>query len=434
MAPIFFNADIQSVINKLRGEGGREEMSLRLRETERLIAFPEYLFNENQLRMIQDQLSSRVTRIRVDGQLCIAVPEEEAKRVCSILGEDFYRTRRVATDYEGINLAVVDGRSSSSPRTVSSPRSSMVGYFFAPLPHELQNVRSTIVEPPQDPGDDIFLPYSQRRGVSLDDTNSSEPSFEVPNIPQRRSTGGAEYLIAPFPYELSSSMRSVRPWDDSGSPKETFLEEGRGGAQPTDRDCYISMCIGSGYQDRIKKTEGEIKQLSSDVERLQYELVAALRAVEEKQTYLGKLRSNEDGSGPGRFGKEFDALFEHPDIQNVKVFGNKIEVYTKPISLEITHQGFSKRTCTFGSFRIVIYCDGFRGGVRMFNVTRTVNGNHHPHINSEGEPCLGNIKEVIPHLIAERQYAALISVCIQFLKTYTREQGFKPFGDIELWR
>jgi hypothetical protein len=69
----------------------------------------------------------------------------------------------------------------------------------------------------------------------------------------------------------------------------------------------------------------------------------------------------------------------------------------------------------------------------MMNLTRTPDGYHHPHIEAYGVPCLGNIQEVLPHMIAEHKYAAAVSVCIQYLKSYECSDQYRPYSEIFNW-
>lgn len=74
-----------------------------------------------------------------------------------------------------------------------------------------------------------------------------------------------------------------------------------------------------------------------------------------------------------------------------------------------------------GKFRIEIYTNGNRGGIRWFNLTRKVdalNGAQmHPHIWKDGSACLGNIEEMVPRLIGSNEYAYLIQVAIEFVES-----------------
>ena len=42
---------------------------------------------------------------------------------------------------------------------------------------------------------------------------------------------------------------------------------------------------------------------------------------------------------------------------------------------------------------------------------------HAPHVFHNGRPCLGNMTEVIPELVANYEFAALAMVAIQFIES-----------------
>ena len=175
---------------------------------------------------------------------------------------------------------------------------------------------------------------------------------------------------------------------------------------------YMQLCGAKRKTSQIKTLKGEIKKLSTEIEGCQQQLVVSLRDLEEKQQDLQALQGT-DETGLTRFAEEFDKLLEHPDIERLEINNKQIVVFTKPILI-----AYNKADYNIGRFKITIHTDGSRGGVRMINLTRTIDGYHHPHIQEHGVPCLGNIQEVIPHMIAEHKYPAMISICIQYLKSY----------------
>lgn len=99
--------------------------------------------------------------------------------------------------------------------------------------------------------------------------------------------------------------------------------------------------------------------------------------------------------------------------------------YTRPI--EITHEG---KTYLMGKYYIEVYFDGDNGGVRIHNLSKKIRGQFdHPHIEM-GRCCLGNIKSVIPQLIAEYKFDDLILYLIAFLESYNVHGAYKY---IENW-
>lgn len=190
---------------------------------------------------------------------------------------------------------------------------------------------------------------------------------------------------------------------------------------------YMELCGYNRKATQVKTLRSEVSKLEHVIEQCQQTLVASLRKLEEKRRRF-QIVQGTDESSLVRFGDEFDQLVKHPDLERVDVVGNKIVAETKPISIS-----YQKVTYDIGRFQITIHADGSNGGVRMVNLTRKIGGRNHPHINSGGVPCLGNIKEVIPHMIAEHQYPAVVAVCIQYLKSYENSGNYKPYCEIGYW-
>jgi hypothetical protein len=116
------------------------------------------------------------------------------------------------------------------------------------------------------------------------------------------------------------------------------------------------------------------------------------------------------------FGKEFDDLLRIAKVRSVKVTNSQILVDTNTIfcrnpSTNILHR--------LGEYTIVLH---FNGAVQFLNKIGPVNlGDrirmHAPHVNAEGNPCLGNTKDQFPELIRGRQYASAVQLAILFLES-----------------
>ncbi len=195
---------------------------------------------------------------------------------------------------------------------------------------------------------------------------------------------------------------------------------------------YMELCGYNRKAERLRTLKHETSRLRSAVEKSQEQLVTLLRKMEEKQQQLTAV-SGTDDAALARFGDEFNGLLKHPDIERIEVSGKNILVYTGPITIRYNRVDYE-----IGKFKITINTLGERGGVRMINRTNSASDgygsrNHHPHVNHEGKPCLGNIQEVIPHMIAEHKYPAVIMVCIQYLKSYEKSSFYGPYSEISNW-
>jgi len=89
-----------------------------------------------------------------------------------------------------------------------------------------------------------------------------------------------------------------------------------------------------------------------------------------------------------------------------------IEVYTDTLyckhpKTSVVHE--------IGKFKIIISND--KTEPTWINLTRQVDGYMAPHIDSDGEACLGNMEEVFPELIANYEYSIVIQLAIQFVES-----------------
>ncbi len=205
--------------------------------------------------------------------------------------------------------------------------------------------------------------------------------------------------------------------------------KGKPKANPQDilKRKYMELCGYNRKAERVRTLKQETTKLRSAIEKCQEQLVDFLRKSEEKQRQLQVVAGTDEAS-LARFGDEFDQLLKHPDIERLEVVGKKIVAYTGPIFINYRQVDYD-----IGRFKIAIDSVGKDGAVRMMNLTRTPDGYHHPHIKAYGVACLGNIQEVLPHMIAEHKYAAAVSVCIQYLKSYEKSDQYHPYMEIENW-
>jgi len=178
----------------------------------------------------------------------------------------------------------------------------------------------------------------------------------------------------------------------------------------TMRQKYIEICSGPKL-GKAERLERDIRSREMSINQVQVDLVRRLRALEGRRREHQALFIGPQ-ENPEVKGAEFDKLVAHPDIESVSIYEKTINVFTGPIY--ITH---NNKVRDIGRFKIELSINPTHYLVRMHNLTRKVRGCDHPHVNANGTPCLGNIQECIPNMIADRQFAAAVSVCIQYLKS-----------------
>jgi hypothetical protein len=215
--------------------------------------------------------------------------------------------------------------------------------------------------------------------------------------------------------------------------------------------------------------------------RLQQELFAARHVAQEAEATLGRsidqlknaeslVAQADQVSCDAKHADDFTRLLEHPDIEFIEVGHNHIVLETGTIKIE-----HMRTTYTIGRFEITINIDNFSAeactrdmqrreeyeqdpALRLFdeamddgeplddalfgarasdisivNIDNVKNDIcDHPHVR-EGLPCWGSIGPSITTLLQERRYPAVITLCIEFLKSYTDSGSERPYLRIENW-
>jgi hypothetical protein len=200
---------------------------------------------------------------------------------------------------------------------------------------------------------------------------------------------------------------------------------------------YLELCSGSPDSNLAKK----IASCQREVEKAQMALFDKMRALE---TVERESRARLGLQSAAQSREEASKLLQDPSIESIQISGSIITVTTKPISVE--HDGHAH---VLGTFRIDLRTEPYKsrpasqsymgarprrttgstGLIRMVNLTKKVSVDgllyDHPHVCNE-IPCLGNLQNALPYVVASRQYAAAISLCIQYLKSYNANDELAP--------
>ena len=95
--------------------------------------------------------------------------------------------------------------------------------------------------------------------------------------------------------------------------------------------------------------------------------------------------------------------------------------------IEIDHDG---DWYALGRFLVEISFDKDRLSITQLVQDRIIDSYPHPHIDSSGSPCLGNISVSLAKLLALKQYPQALVVIHQFLESYNEDN---PYSRIEKW-
>ena len=201
------------------------------------------------------------------------------------------------------------------------------------------------------------------------------------------------------------------------------------------KNAYIKHRL-SSIDRVIGALDKQIVEDGEKVQRLQNELINTIRRVEDNKWKRERLASI-DIKKPElatEYEQEFAALSQISGVEKIVMFDDFMIVYVEHIY--ITPEEHPDKTIDIGKFKMVIYLDGDDECIKFFNLTRRGTGDNyniiHPHVADDGSPCLGNISEMLPELLAEYEYSAAIQLGIQYLRSVNLDDSMG--GDVfEHW-
>jgi hypothetical protein len=171
-----------------------------------------------------------------------------------------------------------------------------------------------------------------------------------------------------------------------------------------------------------------LEALRTKVENLRTFTEATQRTL---TTELAKLQVLQDtlqaqmgASGKSQRDLEFEQLLSHPDIEKIRIEGSSLIVETGMISIREGELLFDigKFTITLPSGPTVQPTMRNKSGTKAY---RQCGSMDHPHVRA-GIPCLGTISTILPELIKNKQYPVAVVLCIEYLKSWNREDAHAP--------
>mgnify|MGYP001558972028 CR=1 FL=1 len=180
---------------------------------------------------------------------------------------------------------------------------------------------------------------------------------------------------------------------------------------------------------KLKEVAGGIKNIDRNIESYQIEIVTQLSKRKDLDITLLSLEKNNNDSALFT-SNEYDKISKIKKIKEIKSFRDKIEFHTEHIYIDFKDLKGENVIYDIGKFIIAIYLDGRirftnktnKGCGPGYSVPKGFDGNtdynrHHPHVNSEGIACLGNISSIAPKYLASNQLGVLLVLLLKFLET-----------------
>jgi len=179
------------------------------------------------------------------------------------------------------------------------------------------------------------------------------------------------------------------------------------------------------YDGKIKQLTGEIKGFGQQKDQA---LATLTRIGKEEMVKVAQLRGMES-TNPMEFMKTEQETLKTligTKYEFIDFLDGKIKARTNDINVI-----WECNTYKFGKFDIMLNIDA--GHIQVTAVDKKVKHKslHHPHINSDGSLCMGNISTDIAGYVKNLQFFQLLDVLFRFLTSYNERD---PYCKIEEWK
>lgn len=195
--------------------------------------------------------------------------------------------------------------------------------------------------------------------------------------------------------------------------------------------------IQSDINKSIERIKNKIVTDFSNIDNYKKLMLESIRDVKQNEIIVEAL-SNKVDSLSEQLEKEYAKILQIERVKRIEIKDKNILVYTKMIYINAPSFADKKimKIYKIGEFCIKI---GIESVIKFENLTNNGQGpgytrpvdfnanydynRHHPHIQHNGNACLGTLSPVIPKYLAEYQYSVLVILLIQFLQTVTLDDS-----------
>lgn len=216
------------------------------------------------------------------------------------------------------------------------------------------------------------------------------------------------------PKEVSPEEKKARAEEEKKRKKEEYMAT---------RRKYVAEC-NKRLAERLETARNDLEEAEATLAESQARISESLRIQKESLAEIDRLEGEKTEESK-KFRDEFDALLNIDMVKRVEVSSGNVKVFTEHV-----YVNYSGSTYDIGEFVINIPTNG-RGAVSCQNLTRKVNGYNHPHVQSSGNCCLGNISSGVAQLIGKYEFAMAAELMIRFLHSYNNSG---PYHKIDNWK
>ncbi|MFH1211477.1 MAG: hypothetical protein V1659_00945 [Candidatus Woesearchaeota archaeon] len=174
-------------------------------------------------------------------------------------------------------------------------------------------------------------------------------------------------------------------------------------------------------KENMEFAQTELKLCQANIIELSKTLEEAKKRLQQTETMKDTIENDEERLK--RAIEEIMALRKNNTFTKISFKLNEIVAETPVVYCE--HEG---KTYMFGRYEMHVSLDS--NEVRIYNLTRQVEGFHHPHVNAQGIPCLGTLSDVIPKYMGRAEFAVILGALNTYLHSYNPAS---PYRRIEHW-
>ena len=160
--------------------------------------------------------------------------------------------------------------------------------------------------------------------------------------------------------------------------------------------------------------QGRIDEYNRQIKSYSETLSNSITAIKTQQKLLNGLKNTDVDKEIKTLDKKLVAVKNHPKVVDVDYTEDGIKIRTKDM------------VCSRHNFgEYVIYLKKNNIKIKRGKAT---SGYQHPHISSDGTPCLGEFSGVVQYL-ADGQFDAVLEILIAFIESYNRDSAYIPMDE-----
>jgi hypothetical protein len=234
--------------------------------------------------------------------------------------------------------------------------------------------------------------------------NAAHIERKPANTETSQGNPASKILDAIFSKAMPVLMLNIKEYDWA-EERKTYAEA---------KLCALEESVKTWERD-IESNQDEINEKTWEIQKLvqkNEQLIRAIDTIKKDTKSLQKRKADE----------EHDALvkmLQSGAIKEFDVAGNKLTFKTGQIEIE-----FEDYTYTLGPFQVEIPFAGDRIHIKGQDKQYIVDDYCHPHVSSDGSPCLGNAGPIIAKLLGTGDMTGAVNCILEFLRSYTAGNAY----------